>query len=236
MRLLALCLLLLPAVGFGSDLIDLGDVPDGEHTYRVVVKDGQIVQVLPLRVFKAGGQPPNPPPVTPDDPNLSAFSNEVRRQTAAVLAQGGSKTTGAGLSAVYSLVADGVADGSIATDKAFSYIKAASDAVMAAQSDRDKWTAWRASISQSLNTLQTMELLKTKEQIAGVLNEIAAGMDKATGNTLEPTVLSNVKPAAVLALDKDGTADGILDGIDLAKLIELIKMIMELIKLFSGGF
>jgi hypothetical protein len=171
-----------------------------------------------------------PPPVDPDpDP----FVEEVRKQTAEVLQAGGSKTTGAALSAVYSLVSGGVADGSVAPDKAFSATKAGTDAIMAAQADRDKWTKWRADMGAALTTLQGQGLLTTKEQIAGVLGDISKGLDKATGNTLEPRLVAKIPAGAEFAFDVDGKADGILDGINLKELIALIKDIIEILRAFG---
>jgi hypothetical protein len=230
MRFLAALLFLCPAFAFAEDVAVLVDSTKPGTFLLTVEADGS-VSVSPLRVVRAGPPSPKPPPVDPADP----FVEEVRKQTAAVIAAGGSRTTGAALSAVYSLVSGGVADGSIAPDNAFSATKAGTDAIMAAQADRDKWTKWRADISTALNTLQGQGLLTTKEQIAGVLGDISKGLDKATGNTLEPRAVAKIQPGAEFAFDKDGKADGILDGIDLAKLIELIKLIVELLKLFGLG-
>ena len=235
MRRLALAavLLLVPTLGL-AEVIDTAGAKPG--TYILTVNaDGTVSVSGPTNLvrLKDLGGPTNPPPV---DPDLSPFAQEVQRQTAAVLQAGGSKTTGAALSAVYSLVSGGVADGSIAPDKAFSATKAGTDAIMAAQADRDKWTKWRTDMSTALNTLQGQGLLTTKEQIAGVLGDISNGLDKATGNTLEPRAVAKIKAADAWAFDTvDGKADGILDGIDLAKLIELIKLVMELLKLFGLG-
>jgi hypothetical protein len=223
-----LAVLLLPSLALAEPFVL--DLPPGTHNLTITVAADGTVSARPLRTVTVG--PTKPPPVDPDpDP----FVEEVRKQTAAVIAAGGSRTTGAALSAVYSLVSGGVADGSIAPDNAFSATKAGTDAIMAAQADRDKWTKWRADISTALNTLQGQGLLTTKEQIAAVLGDISKGLDKATGNTLEPRAVAKIQPGAEFAFDKDGKADGILDGIDLAKLIELIKLIVELLKLFGLG-
>jgi hypothetical protein len=227
-----LTVLLLPAFACAEDFTRKFTGLERGKSYELSVDQDGVFHVSPLEVVVVGKPGPKPPPVDPDpDP----FVEEVRKQTAAVLQAGGSRTTGAALSAVYSLVASGVADGSIALDKAFSATKAGSDAIMAAQADRDKWTKWRADISTALNTLQSQGQLATKEQIAGVLGDISKGLDKATGNTLEPRAVAKIQPGAEFAFDKDGKADGILDGIDLAKLIELVKLIVELLKLFGLG-
>ena len=229
-RLLALLLLALPSLAWARPFVL--DLPEGTHDVRIVVGADGSITAVPLQTVIVGGKPTDP--VDPD-PSPDPFVEEVRKQTAAVLANGGSKTTGAALSAVYSLVSGGVAEGKIAPGAAFTAVKSATDVVMASQADKDKWTAWRTELAADLNALQSQGLLTTKDQVAGVLGDISKGIDKATGNTLDPLVLGKVRKGAEFAIDTDGTADGILDGIDLVKLIELIKLIMELLKLFGLG-
>ena len=229
-RLLALLLLALPSLAWARPFVL--DLPEGTHDVRIVVGADGSITAVPLQTVIVGGKPTDP--VDPD-PSPDPFVEEVRKQTAAVLANGGSKTTGAALSAVYSLVSGGVAEGKIAPGAAFTAVKSATDVVMASQADKDKWTAWRTELAADLNALQSQGLLTTKDQVAGVLGDISKGIDKATGNTLDPLVLGKVRKGAEFAIDTDGTADGILDGIDLVKLIEIIKLIMELLKLFGLG-
>jgi hypothetical protein len=237
-RPFALAILAVAVLASISCAADVAVVLDDSKpgTYLVTIgPDGSVIAV-PLRVVRVGAPAPptNPPPTgTP-----TAFETAIKSKTAAVIAAGGSKTTAAGLSAVYSLVSSGVADGSIKPEKAFEAVKAATDAVLAAQADRDKWTSWRIDLAAALMTLRDQGLLTSKEQIAGALKEISQGIDAAVGVKL-PTATA-LGTAAKPVIDtyeqgRDGKADGILDGIDLAKLIELIKLVMELIKLFGGG-
>src|SRR5688572_17931893 len=118
--ILGFLLAIAPAVCW-AEVIDTAGAKPGTYILTVAA-DGTVSVSGPtnlVRLADLGG--PNPPPV---DPVLSPFAQEVQRQTAAVLQAGGSKTTGAALSAVYSLVSEGIADGSIAVDKAFSATKA----------------------------------------------------------------------------------------------------------------
>jgi hypothetical protein len=190
-------------------------------TYLVTVDAQGVVKASPLKIVRVGK--PSSPPVDPP-PTDETFDQAVTRFTREALAAGGSKTTGAGLSSVYSLVSDGVSDGSIAPDKAFAAVKRASDSVINAQSDGAKWKAFRDSVGAALTKLAADGKLTTKEQISAALQRIADAMNVATGFA--------GNPADVATQDPD-TA-GILDGIDIAKLIELIKLIMELMKLFGG--
>jgi hypothetical protein len=198
------------------DLIDLGDVQDGKHRYEVVIKDGKIVSVLPLAVFKVG-QTPTTPPTNPNPPvNPSAFAKEVQLQAKAALDAGGSKTTGAALSSVYSLVSDGVADGSVSTEKVWDALRQATDLLLATQPDGAKWVQFRTD-------LRNGNQLDTKDKIAAVLKDVSVGINLATGFNAEPKQLAKVDPRTA----------GILEGIDIGRLIELIKLVMELIKLFK---
>jgi hypothetical protein len=231
--LLVAGLSLLGASASAQDLVDLGG-PDGEYHYKVIRQGGKIVKVVgPLAVHKPVQPDGEQPPVTPTNPALSPFAQEVQRQTAAVLQSGGSKTTGAGISAAYSLASSGVADGSIATDKVFAAVKAATDVVMANVSDAQAWRQWRSDISAALNALQAQGKLATKEQVAAVLADVAKGLDAATGNTFDPKTLSALKAGTELSLDTDGRLDGILDGVNIRELIALIKEIIDILKAFG---
>jgi len=232
-RILALALLLVPSWAWAEPFVL--DLPPGTHNLSITVAADGTVSARPLRTVTVGGGPVNPnPPVDPDP--MAEFIEEIRKATADALALGGSKTSGAALSAVYSLVGSGVADGSIAPGVAFTAVRAASDKVLAGQPDKDKWTVFRTRVSNSLNALKADGLLETKEQVSGILANIAKGIDKATGQSLDAKALGRATKGEAGAYDTDGKADGILDGIDLAKLIELIKLIIELLKIFGGGF
>lgn len=191
-------------------------------TYLVTVDAQGVVKASPLKVIRVGK--PSAPPVDPPPPTGETFDQAVTRFTKEALAAGGSKTTGAGLSSVYSLVSSSVGDGSIAPDKAFAAVKRASDSVINTQPDGAKWKAFRDSVGAALTKLAADGKLTTKEQISAALQRIADAMNVATGFTGNPTEVATQDPDTA----------GILDGIDIAKLIELIKLIMELMKLFGG--
>ena len=233
-RILLAAILALAPVAAWAEVIDTAGAKAGTYILTIGA-DGTVAVSGPTKLVRLSDLKPTDPMDPDPDPSPDPFVEEVRKQTAAVLTNGGSKTTGAALSAVYSLVSGGVADGKIAPGAAFTAVKSATDVVMASQADKDKWTAWRTELAADLNALQSQGLLTTKDQVAGVLGDISKGIDKATGNTLDPLVLGKVRKGAEFAIDTDGTADGILDGIDLVKLIELIKLVMELLKLFGLG-
>lgn len=200
-------------------VLDLTNAKPGAYMLTIDAAGG--ISMRPLRVIPFGKpSQPNPPP--PSD--LKPFEQAISKLTKQALDNGGSKTTGAGLASVYSLVSAGVADGSIALDKTWDAIKKASDAVIAIQGDGVKWSAFRDELGKALTQLSTDGSLTTKAQVAAALQSIANGMNDATGFSGNPAEVAKLDPATA----------GVLDGIDLAKLIELIKLVMELLKLFGA--
>lgn len=210
--------LLLPSMALAEIIvIKIDDSKDGD--YLVSVKDGVVTANPIKRVITLG---PNSQPEDPLPPNVP-FEKAIQDLTKTTLDNGGSKTTGAGIAAVYSLVSSGVSDGSITTDKWVSAVNAGTNAILAAQGDAAKWKSFRDDLSKVLTALSNQGLLDSKAEISGVLKNVANGMNAATGFT--------GNPAETVRLDPDKA--GILDGIDLAKLIELIKMIIEILKLLK---
>jgi hypothetical protein len=213
--LLGLALVFVAAAAIAEEV---GAVVDDSKpaTYLVTVHADRTVTIAPFRVVRPGqGPPTSPPNVPPTNPppgnNPSPFE---------------AQTTGAALSSVYSLVADEVLAGRIEPASALPAIKAATNLVLAKQADAAAWAGWRTSVGDALTQLP----LDTKEQMWSALRQVANGLNRATG--------FNVSPAELVKWDAGrlavGKADGILDGIDLAQLVELIKLVMELIKLFQG--
>ena len=114
-----------------------------------------------------------------------------------------------------------VSDGSIPPDQALGAIKAATNLVLNEMADKEAWGPWRTAVGEALTKLQQEGSLTTKAHYVAAFREIASGLNAATGHN----------PASLRA----PPANGILDGIDIAKIIELIKLILELLKLFGGG-
>lgn len=221
-----LLLLVVPALAADPVMIDTTGVSAGTTFLLTVNADGTVT-IRPLaqaiKLSSLGGTPaPNPTP----DPSPTPFSAEIEKQTAAAIAAGGTKTTAAALSSVYSIIASGVSDGTIPPVSALPAVKLATDTVLAAQADSAKWLAWRTSVGGALETLRQQGALSTKEQYASAFMQVSAGARKAAGFRHDPVALSKTDPKG----------QGILDGIDFAKLIELIKLILELLKIFGGGF
>lgn len=226
-KLLAALGIVIALVGFAT-AEDVAVLLDNSKpgTYLVTVDAAGVVKAVPLKVVRVGK--PSSPPVDPP-PTNETFDEAVNRFTREALANGGTKTTGAGLSSVYSLVSSGVSDGSIAPDKAFAAVKKASDSVVGVQADGAKWKPFRDSVGAALTKLAGDGSLSTggaldKSKVAAVLQRIADAMNAATGFDGNPQEVSRQDPSTA----------GILEGIDIAKLIELIKLVMELIKLFGG--
>jgi hypothetical protein len=221
LKLFAALGILAALVGFATaedHAVIIDDSKPGTFLMTVDANGG--VTVVPLRVTRVGK--PSPPVDPPSDP--TAFEAAITKLAQAAITSGGTKTTGAALASVYSLVSSGVSDGSVSPDKAFEAVKKATDTVLSIQSDGPKWATFRTEVGKALTALAADGSLTTKAQIVGALQSIANGMNKATGFTGKPAAFAK----------QDPTTAGILDGIDIAKLIELIKLVMELIKLFGG--
>jgi hypothetical protein len=196
--------------------LDLTGIKPGDYHLRIDAQ-GVVSFVRPLKLFKIGGTT-NPPPTD------ETFDQAVTRFTRVALASGGTKTTGAALSSVYSLVSSGVSDGSITPTKALEAVRQGSNIVIAEQEDGAKWKTFRDSVGSALTTLANEGKLTTKQEISSVLKRISDAMNVATGFSGNPAELATEDPSTA----------GILDGIDIAKIIELIKLVMELLKLFGG--
>lgn len=205
------------------------EVP-AEGEYYLKVDAAGNVTIRPMRLIKVGTPQP------PDNPDSSAFTREVASLTKSALDSGGKPTTAVAIASVYSLVADGVDSDNIGLNQWADLTKTATDAVLNKQADGVKWTEFRQRLGAALTALQAQGLLDSKKEVVDALREVSQGIKNGAG-------AANWNLRDVASLDRagrdrwdreDGKADGILDGIDLAQLIELIKLIMELLKLFGG--
>ena len=189
--------------------------------YHLLTSDAAGAPVLrPIARVIVLDQAPAPPP-SPPGPPLNPVAAESKRLTDAALARGGTKNTGARISAVYGLVASSVNDGSIPLASALQAVKIGTDAALFGQADAAAWAAWRTEVGDQLTKLQQEGSLATKAQYVGVLKDIETGLNASTG-------FPGVAKASLLP-----PGEGILDGIDIAKIIELIKLLLELFKLFK---
>lgn len=195
--------------------------PDGTQT--IVIDPTTVVTVTGV----AGGTPipdPNPQPIP-----TTTFSKVVSRLTTEALTAGGTKTTGAGISSVYSLVSDSVADGSIPADKAIEAVSAGTSLVMTRVTDKDKWIEFRKGLGDAIDKMEQDGTLNTnrvpdKAKYASMLKEVATSMNSVTGFNGSLTVPQQlVNPNA-----------GIFGDINIQELIALIKMLIDFIKLFKG--
>lgn len=193
-------------------------------SWIVTVKDGKITSRPFPKVIKLNSGPINPPDTEPTTPVTPAteFIKTVKTETQTVLSNGGTKTTGAALASVYSIVGDRVANGEITLAQWPTAIRAASDALLVLQDDKAKWTDFRKRLSESFTVIQSKGLLDTKDEVAQALRDVATGMNQATG-------FSSARHLA-----KDARAEkGILDGIDIVKIMQLIELIMKILEAFN---
>ena len=186
-------------------------------SYTLEVSAAGVVTLTPTKLVTVG--PTVPPTDPPGTPALTPFESAIKTLTKSTLTnEGGSLTTGAALSEVYSRVSTGVANGTIPPDQSLPAIKAATNLVLNEMPDKGSWTFWRTEVGDALTKLQQQGELTTKEQYASALKQVANGLNAATG--YNPNAL--VKPGK-----------GILGGIDIDKIIKLIELIMTLLKLFG---
>jgi hypothetical protein len=223
----ALCSLTLLLGSVYADEVHVAFDDSKPGTYLVTVGADKSVSANPIRVVRPGANPSPPPTSPPTSPpgSPSPFELEVERITKETLAKGGTATTGAALSSVYSLVADEVLAGRIAPNNALPAIKAATDLVMSKQADGAAWATWRQSVGDALTILNQQGQLGTRDQVWAALRQIANGLNRATGFSHSPQALPKLA----------APANGILDGVNLQQLMELIKLIVELLKLFGVG-
>lgn len=221
---LAALLVLVATVARAEDVVLKGLAP-GEYFLKVTVGADGSVSAVPLRTVTLGAPSPSPNPNPNPAPTPTAFSQVVQSLTKASLDAGGTPTTAAALSSVYSLVSAGVKDGSIPSASALPAIKAATDTVMGNVPDKDKWTKWRTDLGVALETLRQQGVLKIPE----ALDEVARGVDLALGRSIDPKQIAGFTPAQI---GQAVNTDKLFENIDLAKLIELIKLILELLKIF----
>lgn len=196
-------------------------------TFLITVKDG-VVTVNPIKRVITAGTITTQPPDNPDNPNPPTTEPnkeliaQIKTETQTVLTAGGSKTSGAAIASVYSLVSDKVSKGEIALDKWPAALSQATDAVFIIQQDKAQWKTFRDRLGASLTAIRQRGALDTKEEVASTLRDIATGMNQATGFS------------ATRHLDKNArTEKGILDGIDIEQIMRLIELILKLLEAFK---
>lgn len=239
--LLLAALLLVP--GGRAMAEEVGVVVDDAKpgTFLVTVGADRAVSVIPFRIVRPGVNPSPPPNVPPPGPpvgpppgnNPSLFELEVEAQAKAAIALGGSLTTGAAFSEVYGLVSAGVANGTIDHNRCLEAVNLGTAHILSRSADAKQWSTFELLTRNSLQIFDGQGKLQTKEDYAKVLKEASNGLNRVTGHKnvgMSLLTLDVSTPGKLAAAVK---ANGILDGIDLAKLMELIEFIVKLFKLFA---
>lgn len=231
-RLTLFLALILPVVA-SADNLDTAGVPKG--TYLLTIGDGgKVLSVSPIQVTRmvdliTGG--PIVPPTTPPPGVPSSLEAEAEAQTKAAMAAGGSITTAAAFCESYFLVASGVTQEPPTIDHKRSLEAANFGAkfILINAPDSAKWTTFELFVRNKLQVLDGQGAFQTKSDYAGALKAVSAGITRATG----------YKPAGKALLDRDYSsparrvAAGILDGINLEKLMEWIDFIIKLFQMFK---
>lgn len=231
---LALCLLVATATAAEPAILDTSGVADGKYYYEIVIANGEVTSLRPLtKVLRLSG---NPVPPSDPDPGPDTLPTKVKVLTTTALQSGATPTTALGLASVYSFVGDEVRAGKVPHLSSLQLIKSTTDAVLLTQADGAKWTTWRTEIGNLIALLQQQQKLQTKENYADMLSNISDGLKRAVANTAGvdnyQAALSEIN--TLIAKRDPNVPSNFLGGIDIAKLMELIRLIMELIKIFQG--
>lgn len=200
--------------------IDISDLPDGDYIVR---KRGGSASMSALKLLKPDGvtNPTDPPPTGP----LTPFEQVIAGYTRAALTnEGGTKTTGAALSEIYNRVSAGVTNGTIKPENALPAVFAATNGLFKDDliTDDTSWVGWRVDVGSGLDKLKQDGELSTAAQYASALKQVSNGLNSVTGYTPQMQKLAGA-----------ATESGILDGIDIDKIIKLIELIMKLLTLFG---
>jgi hypothetical protein len=250
MKALALLFALLcPSLALAEDVAVL--LPNVAKSYTVTTDGKGGAVIVPLAgLVKPGDNPnpgPNPTPTpTPNPSPLTPFQSEIQRLTKAALAKGGTETTGAGISSVYSLAADGISAGTLNISAAADAVRRGTAAVVNLQKEQVAWEDFSDKLDDAITTLRAKgdlpaaegttpaEIKIARDKWVATFRDVAKGMDSATGFSERPATLyalrDNKDTQEIIAKNQ---ASGVFGNIDIAKLIELIKLIVELFKLFS---
>lgn len=218
-----LSLLLLSLLSTTAYSADINLILSGNKYYQVT-KDvtGKPIHIPVNVVIMNLDTPSNP--ITPPVGAGTPFEKQISLLTTQALSSGGTPTTATGIATVYKLVADSVADGSIPVDKALSAVSLGTSQILIPQADRAAWSLFRTTLSDIFDTLRQDGSLQTQAQYSKVFREVSNGINSVTGfngSTTEPG-LSQASPNA-----------GLFGNIDIAKIMEFIKMLIELFKMFK---
>jgi hypothetical protein len=209
-----------------STTLDATGVAAGSKFILTVNADGSMT-VVPTQVLRLANLPnPGPSPLPQPGPLSPTVSLSKMLAEQALAKPGATKQTGAGLSAVYSAVSREINTGGLDPKSATAAIALGVNEVYrrATAEDKAAWTAYSTSISRALTEASINGDLATTGKWVVILDDFHKGIDLATGFVVEVTSLSTT----------DSNKAGILDGIDLTQLIELIKLILEILKAFKG--
>lgn len=156
------------------------------------------------------GEVPEPPPGGPLTEQVAAWTREVNDPTVAQA-----------LAFLYGEIAKGHSSGSISD--AWGSAKTGADRVLEVSGATERWRPWREKVGAELVRLKYQDM--DRATTVRTLHEISAGLVAGSNGKV---VTSATGDSISLAIEP-----GIFDNIDLGKLIELIKLILELLKIFG---
>lgn len=216
-----MCSFLILLIGILPIYADVNLVKSGGKYYVLQKDSNGIPQNIPVKnIIDLDDPTKDPGDPTPDPTNPLGIA--VKNTTTQVIKSGGSATTGAGISSVFSLAAEKIDTFKTPRDS-IEFVKSGIDVILNNVSDKSKWTEWRADITAALVQLDEDGKFKTAADYKYYYSEIKNGMNAATGYN------GNLK--APQQIIRAGQA--ILDNLDIGKLIELIKLLMQLWEMFK---
>jgi hypothetical protein len=182
--------------------ICLGGNAFGQAIAPVVIKSGTTLYVI---TRKAPNVKPeltearlvdlddsSPLPDAPPDDEPKTFSQQITAMTEKAILSGGTRTTANLISGEFKQAAADLEKGTITPSNAFSSLRTRLDATLI--NTGSAWTEWRQSVTAALLDLQQLGVLKTKQQLIDIFNQLSQGINAATGLIPElPTPL--LKPA-----------------------------------------
>lgn len=186
-------------------ILDVSGAKPGKYYYQLNVAPGGIVTVSPLsQVIRLTDPTPGPQP-QPDPDDLTARALQIKNAALAVTSDDQRGATAAALAALYREIATKIGDGTVKGQEAGAFmVKTGSDMLLTARKSREAWSPVRSLLTQMWSTLAQEGA--TDADYARLLQEAATGLEASCA-------------------DED-------PQIDIAMIIQIVKLVLELLEKF----
>ena len=228
MRKLSLALVVLLAASLAAQTTDvvIPNLGKGKTYYLkvVVAADGTVTHtVLPV---SNGGTPTDPTPNPNPNPNPTSLEAKVARWTAQV--QTKPETIGALIASSRALLRPRVESGDIAFTDVFTGKKLFSkayDTILTAQGEMDAWKEWRTKLGNELATLTQDKKLDEKDEVTATLKSIEDGLQQHLARS---GLLERIDVGKIIVLIKTLSDLGVFG--DAGKFVDVVLVILEIFK------